>query len=125
MEAYSDSDEKFMTLVLAGLYRKYGMKQPNNQIRETKLNGSRQLEDWLMNNLDNPYPSKPLIKYFVKSTGLTYKQINNWFGNARSRWPELKGEKGGTRRKRDNASEKEGSAKKKRKDPFHDMFVYA
>jgi DNA-directed RNA polymerase delta subunit len=44
------------------------------------------MKDWLYTHVDNPYPSQADKDAMVDATGLTIKQINNWFINARRRY---------------------------------------
>lgn len=50
-----------------------------------------ELKKWLKCNLRDPYPTTNQINWFIETSDLTERQILNWFGNARRRWPELKG----------------------------------
>lgn len=43
------------------------------------------LKGWLLNNLDNPYPSELDKTQLANETGLSLTQISNWFNNARRR----------------------------------------
>ncbi|EKX44595.1 hypothetical protein GUITHDRAFT_163489 [Guillardia theta CCMP2712] len=43
------------------------------------------LEDWLVRNFNNPYPSEAEKANLVRLTGVSLKQINNWMSNARVR----------------------------------------
>ena len=91
---FSYEDDEYLEIILVGMYRKYRI--PITTIVKTHqkkggcLEGSDVLKSWLKKNLDKPYPSKEQLAKFVESTGLTNIQINNWFSNARRRWPELK-----------------------------------
>ena len=40
---------------------------------------------WLLENFQNPYPTKIEKQQLVEETGLSLRQINNWFINARER----------------------------------------
>ncbi|KAG5457534.1 MAG: homeobox KN domain-containing protein [Olpidium bornovanus] len=46
------------------------------------------LKDWFFANLENPYPSKEERDRFAGQTGLTQKQVSEWFVNARRRLRE-------------------------------------
>lgn len=41
------------------------------------------LKNWFLNNIQNPYPSHEAKEMLSKMTGLTRKQIQNWFTNSR------------------------------------------
>ena len=41
------------------------------------------LKNWFLNNIQNPYPSHEAKEMLSKLTGLTRKQIQNWFTNSR------------------------------------------
>ncbi|KAJ3450878.1 homeobox protein [Anaeramoeba flamelloides] len=43
------------------------------------------LKKYFYKNFDNPYPSKSRKQELATKTGLTIKQVNNWFTNARRR----------------------------------------
>ena len=43
------------------------------------------LENWLLTNQDNPYPSPAQKDSLTHDTGLTQKQVSTWLNNARSR----------------------------------------
>lgn len=51
------------------------------------------LEEWLNNNLDDPYPSKAEKEYLSQSSDLTFKQVSNWFINARVRKLQFQNQK--------------------------------
>lgn len=44
------------------------------------------MKDWLYTHVDNPYPTQSEKDAMAEDTGLTIKQINNWFINARRRY---------------------------------------
>jgi len=46
---------------------------------------SKVLQDWLMCHKDNPYPTMQQKKDLASRSGLSKKQVSNWFQNARSR----------------------------------------
>jgi len=41
------------------------------------------LKTWLLENIENPYPSQKVKEALSEQTGLTKRQIQNWFTNAR------------------------------------------
>eukprot|EP01017_Pseudomicrothorax_dubius_P026593 TRINITY_DN2983_c0_g1_i1.p1 TRINITY_DN2983_c0_g1~~TRINITY_DN2983_c0_g1_i1.p1 ORF type:complete len:209 (+),score=35.69 TRINITY_DN2983_c0_g1_i1:155-781(+) len=41
------------------------------------------LKDWFLNNIHNPYPSPEVKDALTKKTGLSRKQLQNWFTNVR------------------------------------------
>lgn len=43
------------------------------------------LQDWLNQNRTDPYPTKETKTALAQRTGLSFKQVNNWFINARKR----------------------------------------
>ena len=47
---------------------------------------------WLLENLHNPYPSKPVRDALSKETGVTFKVIDTWFTSTRKRigWNDLR-----------------------------------
>jgi hypothetical protein len=55
--------------------------------------GSKILFDWLLNHTTCPYPSLEEKVELMLASGLTIKQIDYWFSNARRRNPLLKGKK--------------------------------
>lgn len=62
-------------------------------IRKTKphnsalpKSGITLMKEWLYAHVENPYPSQADKDNMVAETGLTIKQINNWFINARRRY---------------------------------------
>lgn len=63
------------------------------QLEKYQLKGAKILRDWLLKNLNNPYPSDEQYEKFKNETKLTDTQLKNWFANARRRWPQLKGKK--------------------------------
>jgi len=46
---------------------------------------TRLLQEWLSKNLQHPYPTEQQKLQFANQTGLTTKQIDNWFINTRRR----------------------------------------
>jgi hypothetical protein len=46
------------------------------------------LKNWFLSNIQNPYPSHEAKELLSKMTGLTRKQIQNWFTNSRKRFLE-------------------------------------
>lgn len=57
-----------------------GKKRPNFSPGVKKI-----LNEWLMNNIKNPYPTKSEITVLEQKTGLTNKQIRVYLTNNRSR----------------------------------------
>jgi len=45
------------------------------------------LRGWFYRNLDNPYPSEDLKRFFAQQTGLNQAQIATFFTNERKRYP--------------------------------------
>ncbi|ODV74157.1 homeobox domain-containing protein CYBJADRAFT_118113, partial [Cyberlindnera jadinii NRRL Y-1542] len=43
------------------------------------------LNDWIVNNLDNPYPNHTQKRMLLEKTGLSNVQLSNWFINKRRR----------------------------------------
>lgn len=43
------------------------------------------LNDWIVNNLDNPYPNHTQKRLLLERTGLSNVQLSNWFINKRRR----------------------------------------
>jgi hypothetical protein len=41
------------------------------------------MKEWLLEHIDHPYPSRSDKEFLVAKTGLSKKQIQNWFTNAR------------------------------------------
>jgi len=48
------------------------------------------LKSWFLNNIQNPYPSHDAKEVLSKMTGLSKKQIQNWFTNSRKVYPSHK-----------------------------------
>ena len=46
------------------------------------------LEAWVSENLTHPYPTDDQKRIFVEKTGMTLRQVNQWFNNYRHRLPE-------------------------------------
>ncbi len=46
---------------------------------------SKQLDQWLSSHADHPYPSGDEKSQLCKELGLTMKQLEDWFSNARRR----------------------------------------
>lgn len=49
------------------------------------MNTSHVLQKWLLENFTEPYPSKLDKREMSLKSGLSMKQVNNWFINARER----------------------------------------
>jgi hypothetical protein len=43
------------------------------------------LQQWLLDNSHNPYPTDEQKELLAEMSGLTYQQVHTWFNNARSR----------------------------------------
>ena len=67
-----------------------GTPRHNSSGVPREMGGSHQqspqgyLKAWVSENLSNPYPTKEQKMIFVKETGWTIKQINNWFHHYRN-----------------------------------------
>jgi hypothetical protein len=53
--------------------------------KRLSLNSVRILNKWLLNNTHHPYPSVKEVETIERQSGLSKKQILNWFANARRR----------------------------------------
>ncbi|KAM5580568.1 homeobox protein SHOOT MERISTEMLESS-like [Rosa sericea] len=79
--------------IKAKLLQKYGgcLGSLSQELKQKKKNGKLpkearvQLQEWWSRNYTWPYPSEPQKLGLAASTGLTVKQINNWFINQRKR----------------------------------------
>ncbi|KAL6140167.1 hypothetical protein ACLB2K_058468 [Fragaria x ananassa] len=79
--------------IRAKLLQKYGgsLGSLSQELKKKKKNGKLpkearvQLQEWWSRNYTWPYPSEPQKLALAASTGLTVKQINNWFINQRKR----------------------------------------
>jgi hypothetical protein len=60
--------------------RTEAIKRPRHDPKAIKI-----LRAWLKEHIDNPYPTPEKKNDFAQSTGLSLKQIDNWFTNARRR----------------------------------------
>jgi hypothetical protein len=103
---YTDEDDDDFCIKLLGAMREHFREE----LCETKEEPDfTELKKWLKINLGDPYPSAAQINKFQRTTCLTKIQINNWFSNARRRWPELK----------NNAY-----CKRRRISPFNNNYVF-
>lgn len=59
----------------------FSSKKRTNLPRET----IEILNDWILNNMDNPYPSHSQKRLLLEKTGLSNVQLSNWFINKRRR----------------------------------------
>lgn len=59
----------------------FGSKKRTNLPRET----IEILNDWILNNMDNPYPNHSQKRLLLERTGLSNVQLSNWFINKRRR----------------------------------------
>ena len=57
--------------------RKY-IRMPN-----FKKSAVNTMKSWLLDNIDHPYPTRKDKEALKRKTGLSKKQIQNWFTNAR------------------------------------------
>ncbi|XP_050381557.1 homeobox protein SBH1-like [Argentina anserina] len=79
--------------IKAKLLQKYGgcLGSLSQELKKKKKNGKLpkeariQLQEWWSRNYAWPYPSEPQKLGLAASTGLTVKQVNNWFINQRKR----------------------------------------
>uniref|UniRef100_A0A914PTG8 Homeobox domain-containing protein n=1 Tax=Panagrolaimus davidi TaxID=227884 RepID=A0A914PTG8_9BILA len=55
---------------------------------------SKPLQDWMIANITNPYPTNRDVQQLSNATGFTYKQIRNWFTNSRRRYEQTCGTNG-------------------------------
>uniref|UniRef100_A0A914PZH2 Homeobox domain-containing protein n=1 Tax=Panagrolaimus davidi TaxID=227884 RepID=A0A914PZH2_9BILA len=55
---------------------------------------SKPLQDWMIANITNPYPTTRDVQQLSNATGFTYKQIRNWFTNSRRRYEQKCGTNG-------------------------------
>lgn len=46
---------------------------------------AKPLDDWLKNNLHDPYPTDKDVEQFIRETGFEKQQIRGWFTNHRRR----------------------------------------
>jgi hypothetical protein len=60
-------------------------RKSNKSARVLPGEASAILLDWFAKNKSNPYPTNEEKEYFLKTTGLTRKQIKDWFVNHRQR----------------------------------------
>lgn len=54
---------------------------------------TQMLREWFIDHLDDPYPFQEEKKFLASRTGLTQKQITNWFINQRMRKLAKRGER--------------------------------
>lgn len=72
-------EEKFKgALKITKIKNRRYIRMPNFPKRAVHL-----LKQWLNDHLDNPYPSYKEKETLSKESGLTKRQIQNWFTNAR------------------------------------------
>lgn len=66
-----------------------GANTPNSTNSKKRTNLPREtieiLNDWIVNNLDNPYPNHTQKRMLLEKTGLSNVQLSNWFINKRRR----------------------------------------
>ena len=51
----------------------------------SQANARARLKAWLREHLDDPYPNPHEKEQMMRETGLSYKQVTDWFVNARKR----------------------------------------
>jgi hypothetical protein len=61
-------------------------RKSNKNARVLPVEASSILMDWFEKNKHNPYPTTEQKEYFIATTGLTRKQIKDWFVNHRQRY---------------------------------------
>ncbi|KAL6120602.1 transcription factor, TALE/PBX fam [Nucleospora cyclopteri] len=74
------NNEQYLNMNQLGTHKKPKTKRSNYPKKISKI-----LKQWLMENMNNPYPSDREKAFLMHSTGLDSTQINNWFINARRR----------------------------------------
>ncbi len=62
-------------------------RKSNKKARILPTEASAILNEWFEKNKHNPYPTNEEKEYFLRVTGLTRKQVKDWFVNHRSRLP--------------------------------------
>uniref|UniRef100_A0AC35GLT8 Homeobox domain-containing protein n=1 Tax=Panagrolaimus sp. PS1159 TaxID=55785 RepID=A0AC35GLT8_9BILA len=71
---------------------------PTSSARQYKVHVNREsskpLQDWMIANITNPYPTTRDVQQLSNATGFTYKQIRNWFTNSRRRYEQTCGTNG-------------------------------
>ncbi|KAI1533793.1 Homeodomain-containing transcription factor [Pyrenophora tritici-repentis] len=85
--------------------KRSGARRPPTKLESHAL---RCLREWLHENRKNPYPDADTKRSLAQRCGITEKQVNTWFTNARARGKLLK------HNASDSASEDEGSSTSKR-----------
>jgi hypothetical protein len=69
-----------------------------SSVRQYKVHVNREsskpLQDWMIANITNPYPTTRDVQQLSNATGFTYKQIRNWFTNSRRRYEQTCGTNG-------------------------------
>ncbi|AYV77242.1 MAG: hypothetical protein Barrevirus22_8 [Barrevirus sp.] len=58
--------------------------------KREKIKNAGPLNEWFLSHLDYPYPNRAMRDELASRSGLTEKQVANWFGNARKRRPEYR-----------------------------------
>jgi hypothetical protein len=97
------------------------VKEPNQMMNESEKQDTSKsklpksatdiLKQWFLNNVSNPYPSQEAKETLSNMTGLTKKQIQNWFTNSRKRF--LEPLKKGLEEKKADEGKETGSHQKK------------
>uniref|UniRef100_A0A914QF83 Homeobox domain-containing protein n=1 Tax=Panagrolaimus davidi TaxID=227884 RepID=A0A914QF83_9BILA len=63
--------------------------QPTRQYKvHVNRESAKPLQEWMNQNITNPYPTQLDVQKLSSQTGFTFKQIRNWFTNNRRRYEE-------------------------------------
>eukprot|EP00472_Partenskyella_glossopodia_P009291 CAMPEP_0197538246 /NCGR_PEP_ID=MMETSP1318-20131121/59295_1 /TAXON_ID=552666 /ORGANISM="Partenskyella glossopodia, Strain RCC365" /LENGTH=148 /DNA_ID=CAMNT_0043096615 /DNA_START=365 /DNA_END=814 /DNA_ORIENTATION=- len=95
-KAFQDAREEDMNTRFAATSTRETRSRGSGEVRYTsnceqgkRLNFSREqiqhLSRWFEDHVDDPYPSPNTKAQLARQSGLTFKQVSNWFINARSR----------------------------------------
>lgn len=77
-EAENDDEEYEGALKITRIRNRRYIRMPNFAKRSVVV-----LKNWLHQHLDNPYPTHREKEILSKESGLSKRQIQNWFTNAR------------------------------------------